>query len=67
MDEALNRFVRYYEQNKLFDHYTHGTGPGLVGVVINMLKNISGLLCEYQVGQKHSRRFEYTVCIRCLP
>ena len=23
-------------------------------------------MCEYQVGQKHSRRFEYTVCFRCL-
>ena len=22
----------------MFDLYTHGTGPGLVGVVINMLK-----------------------------
>ena len=42
LDEALNRFVRYYEQNKLFDHYTHGTGPGLVGVVINMLKTYLG-------------------------
>ena len=28
LDEALNTFVRYYEQNELFDHYTHGTGPG---------------------------------------
>ena len=42
LDEALNRFVRYYEQNELFDHYTHGTGPGLVGVVINMLKTYLG-------------------------
>ena len=42
VDEALNRFVRYYEQNELFDHYTHGTGPGLVGVVINMLKMYLG-------------------------
>ena len=42
VDEALNRFVRYYEQNKLFDYYTHGTGPGLVGVVINMLKTYLG-------------------------
>ena len=42
VDEALNRFVRYYEQNELFDHYTHGTGPGLVGVVINMLKTYLG-------------------------
>ena len=42
LDEALNTFVRYYEQNELFDHYTHGTGPGLVGVVINMLKTYLG-------------------------
>ena len=42
VDEALNRFVRYYEQNELFDYYTHGTGPGLVGVVINMLKMYLG-------------------------
>ena len=40
LDEALNRFVRYYEQNEMFDHYTHGTGPGLVGVV--MLKMYLG-------------------------
>ena len=38
LDEALNTFVCYYEQNEMFDLYTHGTGPGLVGVVINMLK-----------------------------
>ena len=42
VDEALNTFVRYYEQNELFNHYTHGTGPGLVGVVINMLKTYLG-------------------------
>ena len=42
LDEALNRFVRYYEQNELFDHYTHGTGPWLVGVVINMLNMYLG-------------------------
>ena len=42
LDEALNRFVRYYEENELFDHYAHGTGPGLVGVVINMLKTYLG-------------------------
>ena len=42
LDEALNRFVCYYEQNKMFDLYTHGTGPGLVGVVINMLKTYLG-------------------------
>ena len=42
LDEALNRFVCYYEQNEMFDLYTHGTGQGLVGVVINMLKTYLG-------------------------
>ena len=42
LDEALNRFVCYYEQNEMLDLYTHGTGPGLVGVVINMLKTYLG-------------------------
>ena len=42
LDEALNRFVRYYEQNELFDHYAHGIGLGLVGVVTNMLKTYLG-------------------------
>ena len=42
LDEALNTFVSYYEQNEMFDLYTHGTGPGLVGVVINMLKMFLG-------------------------
>ena len=42
LDETLNRFVCYYEQNEMFDFYTHGTGPGLVGVVINMLKMYLG-------------------------
>ena len=42
LDEALNTFVCYYEQNEMFDLYTHSTGPGLVGVVINMLKTYLG-------------------------
>ena len=42
LDEALNTFVCYYEQNEMFDLYTHGTGLGLVGVVINMLKTFLG-------------------------
>ena len=42
LDEALNTFVCDYEQNEMFDLYTHGTGPGFVGVVINMLKTYLG-------------------------
>ena len=39
LDQALNRFVTYYEQSEMFDLYTHGTGPGLLGVVVNLLKS----------------------------
>ena len=51
LDEALNTFVRYYEQNELFDHYTHSTGPGLVGVVINMLKTYLGHCVNTKLGR----------------
>ena len=42
LDEALNTFVCFYEQNEIFDLYTQSTGLGLVGVVINMLKTYLG-------------------------
>ena len=42
LDQALNRFVAYYEQSEMFDLYTHGTGPGLLGVVVNLLKSYLG-------------------------
>ena len=41
LDQALNHFVAYYEQSEMFDLYTHGTGPGLLGVV-NLLKSYLG-------------------------
>ena len=40
LDQALDSFLSYYEQNEFFDLYTHGTGPGLMGVVIHSLKNV---------------------------
>ena len=42
LDQALNRFVAYYEQSEMFDLYIHGTGPGLLGVVVNLLKSYLG-------------------------
>ena len=45
LDQALNHFVAYYEQSEMFDLYKHGTGPGLLGVVMNLLKsNLGGVL-----------------------
>ena len=37
----MGLFLSYYEQNEMFDLYTHGTGPGLLGVVIHSLKLLS--------------------------
>ena len=52
LDQALNRFVAYYEQSEMFDLYTHGTGPGLVGVIVNLLKSYLGG-CVYSKLERH--------------
>ena len=52
LDQALNRFVAYYEQSELFDLYTHGTGPGIVGVIVNLLKSYLGG-CVYSKLERH--------------
>ena len=52
LDEALNRFLAYYEQSELFDYYTHGTGPGILGVVINLLKSYLGG-CVFTKLERH--------------
>ena len=33
--EALLMFERYYENCEMFDLYTHGIGPGIVGIVVH--------------------------------
>ena len=38
-EDAFHSFLAYYEQNEMFDLYIHGTGPGLVGVVVHSLKS----------------------------
>ena len=40
--EALLMFERFYECNEMFDLYTHGIGPGIVGVVIHKLIDYLG-------------------------
>ena len=52
LEQALNPFMVYYEQSEMFDLYTHGTGPGLIGVIVNLLKSYLGL-CMYSKLEKH--------------
>ena len=52
LDQALTRFVAYYEQSEMFDLYTHGTGPDIVGVIVNLLKSyLEG--CVYSKLERH--------------
>ena len=54
LDQALNRFVAYYEQSEMFDLYTHGTGPGLLGVVMNLLKSYLGGCVKSKLERHHT-------------
>ena len=54
LDQALNRFVAYYEQSEMFDLYTHGTGPGLLGVVVNVLKSYLGGCVKSKLERHHT-------------
>ena len=46
LDQVFDSFLSYYEQSELFDLHTHGTGPGLLGVVIHSLKTYLGHLVD---------------------
>ena len=52
--EALLMFERYYETNKLFDHYTHGIGPGIVGVIMHKLIDYLGLAAKQKLSHENS-------------
>ena len=61
MEDAFHSFLSYYKQNKMFDLYTHGTGPGLLGVVIHSLKMYLG----HFVNTKLDRQFPVQVNRKC--
>ena len=44
MYKALTMFEHYFETNECFDHYTHGIGPGIVGLVIHAFMEFMGEL-----------------------
>ena len=46
LDQVFDSFLSYYEQNEMFNLHTHGTGPGLLGVVIHSLKTYLGHFVE---------------------
>ena len=49
MYEALTMFEHYLETNECFDHYTHGIGPGIVGLVIHAFMEFMGELVNQKL------------------
>lgn len=47
--QALTMFEHYYEMNESFDHYTHGMGAGLVGMVVHAVMDFLGPLVNQQI------------------
>ena len=47
--EALTMFEHYFETNESFDHYTHGIGPGIVGLVIHAFMEFLGELVNQKL------------------
>ena len=52
LDQVFDSFLSYYKQNELFHLHTHGTGPGLLGVVIHSLKTYLGHLVDTKLDRK---------------
>ena len=44
--DALLMFERYYENCEMFNLYTHGIGPGIVGIVVHKLIDYLGGVCK---------------------
>ena len=51
LDQVFDSFLSYYEQSELFDLHTHGTGPGLLDVVIHSLKMYLGHLVDTKLDR----------------
>ena len=52
LEDAFHSILLYYEQNEMFDLYTHGTGPGLVGVVVHSLKTYLGRFIDMKLDRQ---------------
>ena len=52
LEDAFHSFLSYYEQNEMFDLYTHGTGPGLLGVVVHSLKMYLGHFIDVKLDKR---------------
>ena len=52
LEDAFHSFLAYYEQNKMFDLYMHGTGPGVVGVVVHSLKSYLGQFIDTKLDRQ---------------
>ena len=54
LEDAFHSFLSYYKQNEMFNLYTHGTGPGLVGVVVHSLKTYLGQFIDTKLDRQLS-------------
>ena len=52
--KALTTFEIYYENNESFDHYMHGIGPGIVGLVIHVFMEFMGELVNQKLDHSVS-------------
>ena len=52
LEDAFHSFLSYHKQNEMFDLYTHGTGPGLLGVVVHSLKMHLGQFIDMKLDKQ---------------
>ena len=57
--EALLMFERYYENCEMFDLYTHGIGPGIVGIVVHKLIDYLGGVCKEKLRHDKQTPLSY--------
>ena len=52
LEDAFHSFLSHYKQNEMFDLHMHGTGPGLVGVVVHSLKTYLGQFIDTKLNRQ---------------
>ena len=57
--DALLMFEQYYENCEMFDLYTHGIGPGIVGKVVHKLIDHLGGVCKEKLRHDKQSPLSY--------
>ena len=59
-------FERYYENCEMFDLYTHGIGPGIVGIVVHKLIDYLGGVCKEKLRHDKQSPLSYAPLAVCV-